>query len=1280
MSRARKIGLIIGGSLVGLLLAVVVAGVLIARTEWFRNTVREKIVSSVEEATGGKVDVGSFRFDWTNLRAEVRDFVIHGLEPAGSPPLFRASLIEITLKLTSPFRGMANLESLLVDTPQANLMVFANGRTNIPNPKVKKESDKSGLETIVDLAIRHFDLRNGTLQFAEHKTAFSAKGENLRAQLAYNLANPSYTGEINIAPLHLAAGDRPPLDVVVRPPLRLEKDKVTLTNAHLNTPESEIVISADVDHLTAPRAIAKINARVTLEEAVRAGLVNVPLDTRRGPGVLNADIDAYADDQRVEVRRGRVTLGASEIEAHGRLKDGGRPPGVEFQTTLALNQLGRLLKSDMPEGVVKAGGNLKMTANRIELAGFRLAGFGGAIDGSASLENSERFRFSGNLRNFDIQDAARAFHAGPLPYDGVVSGPVEAQGNLKDAAGMVARANLSIAPGRRGTPVSGRIQADYNGRDETVTLGQSYLALPHSRVDLSGSLGQQIQIKLVSRDLKDLGLPVRLDRGAVNLTATVSGKLSAPQIRAHLAANDFAVEGRDFTSLAADVRASNSVATLERGLVTRGPMEARFTATVGLRNWKPDDRQPLRADATIRKADVQDLAALAGQGKSPLTGALTADAHIAGAMGDPRGEVVVNVSGGTIEEEPFDRLDVRATLTERSIDVPSLQLVAGTSRVDANATYEHPAGDLKTGVARVHVVTNQVDLARIRVLAKQRPGLGGTLSLTVDASGSVSPVKGETAFQLTVLNANAAARALRMEGQNLGDLTATANTAGQALRYQVISNFAGSDTRVNGESLLTGEHATNATASIANLPIEKVLAVAGKRDVPASGLLSVSAQLSGTAADPRAKGTFRITKGSAYQEPFDLLAASVNYSNRLIEAPSLRFAAGPNQVDLSASFSHPPENMEEGQVRFRVRSNRMQLARFHTVTEFKPGLAGALELAADGAATLRKGAAPLFSSLNANVAASGVTIEQKPMGNLNVTAETRGNSLAFKLDSDFARSNIHGDGRVELANDYPVEARLNFSNLTYSGLGNWLGNTGRAAFDASLDGQATVSGPGAKVEALRASLRLTKLEAHSIAPQTGAKPRGNLELHNEGPIEIVLDRSVVTIQQARITGPFTNLNLGGTADIGGKKILNVHAGGNIDLKGLESFDPDIFASGKVVLDAAVTGSMDKPAMNGRLQLEKASFNMTDLPNGIADAGGTIRFNGTEVVIENLAGQSGGGTVALSGSATYGGPEMRFRLQANVDHVRVHYPEAIFSQASARITAQGRARAAWFRAT
>ncbi len=222
----RRILRIAAISLAGLVMAVIVAGVIIVQTQWFRNKVRTGIVSAVETATGGTAGIGAFSFDWRHLRAQVRDFTIHGLEPASSAPLFHANLVQVDLKLLSPFKGFVDIAYLLLDTPQANVMVFPDGHTNIPAPKIQaKSSDKTGLETIVDLAIGHFDLRNGVLTFGDRKTGLNASGANFRAQLGYNAFNPAYSGEIDISPLHVRSNGNAPLDVDIKLPVTTLKDR-----------------------------------------------------------------------------------------------------------------------------------------------------------------------------------------------------------------------------------------------------------------------------------------------------------------------------------------------------------------------------------------------------------------------------------------------------------------------------------------------------------------------------------------------------------------------------------------------------------------------------------------------------------------------------------------------------------------------------------------------------------------------------------------------------------------------------------------------------------------------------------------------------------------------------------------------------------------------------------------------------------------------------------------------------------------------------------------------
>ena len=152
---------------------------------------------------------------------------MEGTEPPDAAPLFAAKKITVYLRLLPSFSKIVQLNYLGVEQPAVDLIVHPDGSTNVPAPKVKpKETNKTVLEDLVDLAILKFDITNGTVLFAEQKSKFDAHGENLRLQLSYNIGPATYDGQLSIAPLLLSQDRRSPLNVNVTLPLHLERDLV----------------------------------------------------------------------------------------------------------------------------------------------------------------------------------------------------------------------------------------------------------------------------------------------------------------------------------------------------------------------------------------------------------------------------------------------------------------------------------------------------------------------------------------------------------------------------------------------------------------------------------------------------------------------------------------------------------------------------------------------------------------------------------------------------------------------------------------------------------------------------------------------------------------------------------------------------------------------------------------------------------------------------------------------------------------------------------------------
>lgn len=1203
-SKTARILKITFASLAGLIVLAVIAAVVLVQTDWFREFVRQKIISSVEDATGGRVEVSQFLFDGRRLHAEVRNFVIHGTEPESSAPLFRARTISIDLGLTTLLRQhRIDIRALAVDQPQANIIVFPDGRTNVPEPKIKHDSEKTALQTIVDLAIGRFTITEGSVAFAEQKVPLSATGENLRAQLAYELVRQRYMGEISMAPLYVRSAQNPRLNVNVNLPVALEKDKIQLDNAALTTPNSKVIISGAIDHLVDPKAAARVSAQVDLSELERTLGLALPIRTDKSvPHVVGADLQFDNQNQQVRLQAAHVEFGKSRLDATGAFTNIAFEKGqLQFNSTLAVSELARILKSNVAAGgtieidgvgnvngawnylidasvngrnlafqqggtrIQNAALNAKVTADPhlIQANPIRLSVAGGQLNGSARLQEMAQYQVRANLASFDLQPLAALAMPNRLGYGGSISGPIAAQGNLKapePAKALTATARLAIAPNNRGVPVRGNINANYNGAADTIDVGQSFVALPSTRLDFSGSFSNEIAIHLNSRNLDDFrpalaatslqpppSIPVKFDNGgAADLTATIRGKLTSPVIMGHAAVSRFAVEQRHFDMFAADLHADPNSASVENASLTRGNLRMDLQASIGMNQWKTTDTSPLSATVSATRADLLDVLALAGKSDLPLRGALTLNARAGGTLGDPQVDATVLVQNGEAYGEPIDRLDARLTAAGTRASIPSLQLASGPARLALNADFDHPAKTFTSGIIHARVNANQIALARLKTVQQKQPGLDGSVQLDLDAVAQLDVNIKDQPIRLTSVNGDIGLRNVGKDGKNAGDLSANISTSAKQINYSVQSNLAGSNTQVTGQTTLDDQYTTSASLSIRGLQVDQALALAGNTSVQAKGTFDASAQLSGPILDPQANFDFDLTKAEINQQPLDRLQGHINYSSVRVDIPSLSVQTGPNRVNVSASFTHPARDFSTGDLTVHVDSNTIQLAQLRPVQQWRSGLTGVTEIMLDTTVRLNAAnAAPRvsFSTLNARIAANQLRVNGRDFGGLNLTAAQAGTAVRFAVESNIAQSMIQLTGQVEPSRDYPTNAQLKFSNVRYANLAPLLGSKkleSSPAFDALIEGTANIAGPGLAVENLTGGAQLTRVEITTDAGSSLGASNKMVTLSNDGPIGFIVNGSGVQVEKAWLTGPSTQIALTGGAHAPARRSSQFH--------------------------------------------------------------------------------------------------------------------------------------------
>src|SRR5204863_8371573 len=124
-----------------LLLLLLFSGLLwYTTTESFQNFVRGRLVTDLEDATGGHVEVGSFHVVPLRFQVEVRGLTIHGREAADQAPYAHVDSMLATVNLSSVLGGRISFHSLTLDHPVIHIIFYPDGSSNQPVPRQKNQS------------------------------------------------------------------------------------------------------------------------------------------------------------------------------------------------------------------------------------------------------------------------------------------------------------------------------------------------------------------------------------------------------------------------------------------------------------------------------------------------------------------------------------------------------------------------------------------------------------------------------------------------------------------------------------------------------------------------------------------------------------------------------------------------------------------------------------------------------------------------------------------------------------------------------------------------------------------------------------------------------------------------------------------------------------------------------------------------------------------------------------------------------------------------------------
>lgn len=802
MTRARHLTLQFLAAAAILLVVCAVAALLVVRSGWFRELVRARIVTEIESATGGRVEVGNFSFKWETLTAKVSPLVLHGTEPASDAPLLQIESVSIGLRVISMLERKVDLASVTVDQPRLRVVIYPDGTNNLPTPP-GRSNGKSWAENLVDLAVRRYAVTGGMADIDLRQVPLAFSGEDLRLQMTRDTASASYRGSIASRRVRVASDIMSPAEADLSAAFTLDAARLTLSPVRIGVGGSRIDLAGSLTNLRAPRGAFKATAAIAVRDAV--SLFSLPIVAA---GSANFDGDVAFS-----------FAGGFDYTLAGRVN--GR--GLEYTRD-------RLHIQNASASAV-----LRLTPEQLSLRGIKGTALNGNLTGEADLSRWKNFHFKGNFDGLSVSETLAVLTPRPIPWNGAIAGTLEVETVVGEPSSKV-HAVAGITPAGNGEPIQGQVDIHYDQQAGTISFGDSRVATPATSVILSGTLGQNLDVRARSTNLDDLlpalallgdgassSLPLQLDRtkqGEAAVVGTVSGNLSDPQFRGQATVTNATIEGHGFERFSSDVTASQHSVALQHLTLSRGQAEITGDAAIIASNGANGNflDGPLAAQLSVKNLRLAPIAREFGIATAASVDAdalASATVHLSGTARRPEANIVLDATQATAFGEKFERVRADLRYSAQSLAFTAGQADLGSGKLLFSGSYAQQGGDIHSGNLHADVTAQALTASRIAELHRLEPGAEARL----DGKATVEIRVERGALQLRSISGEAFARGVTLDQQKLGDVSLTAATNGTELALQAKAQVRGTTLQGQGKWSLQGDYPGSGSLRFSRLSV-----------------------------------------------------------------------------------------------------------------------------------------------------------------------------------------------------------------------------------------------------------------------------------------------------------------------------------------------------------------------------------------------------------------------------------------------------------------------------
>jgi translocation and assembly module TamB len=808
-SNARQ-RLVVQGVLGLAILAAIVSAAMYFTSDHFRDFMRRRLVTRLEEITGGKVEIGSFRWNLSRLEFDVHDLTIHGTEGPGEVPYAHVDHLVVNAKILSVVQREIGLSSVVLERPVIHVIVYPDGRTNQPTPKLVSKQG-GPVQSLFKLAISRIEVKQGEVVLNAERFPLDFQAQNVKATMDHVANAERYDGKITLSNFDAKYARFLPANADADLAFSLFENKLEMSSFRLLSGKSKLDASGKLADFRHPVAEVTYVASLDAQELARVTKIK-------------------------GVRGGSIQLNGAAIYAGpGSLRSKGKLGVNDFSYRDAALSISNL----------DAGAQFDVDPNHLAVSNLTAKTLGGVFTGQIKVTNWLLHDTPAVSHSVQTGTATIRFEHFPI---GVAAGMLSTgkydlarlhlagngQGTLQvDWKGSFAHAlanlDLSVAPpaqpGPRELPVTAEIKTRANLGSGVIQVDSFNATLPDMRFGASGVLGGRADRLRLSVEVADLtrlrpmltamkqqGIPLSDLTGQFSFDGTVAGKMSAPIVEGRVKLKDFGFplqavlanlpdvlnaahsqprpQRIQVDSATATVSYSPQGITIRNGELRRGTAQAAFDVSALLVDGELTDKSPVTARLSVQDASLADLQQVAGY-NYPIRGTVAGNLNISGSRANPQGGGHVQITNAVVYDEPIKSASADLQLLGQQARISNFQVIHNGARIAGAGSY-----NLKTTAFQFNVVGNNFELSRIRKINSGRGTLAGGFSFIANGSGTVAN---------PIINGTARVQNLFVNGQRVGDATLLAVTQGDTLRLTGRSNFRNAELTSDGTIKIQSE-------------------------------------------------------------------------------------------------------------------------------------------------------------------------------------------------------------------------------------------------------------------------------------------------------------------------------------------------------------------------------------------------------------------------------------------------------------------------------------------